>query len=117
MKTFTMSINVAILLAAISLTGCASQNIEIQSDTANANNPELMQAFEVKYRAVIKEIQNDSSYKRIPLAGNKDLKWFNTMAFQLWDKQITKDQFVSEGLGRFPDYKKSFEYLANKFLN
>ncbi len=110
-----MPIIVTIFFVVISLAGCVGPNIEIKSGTDNANNPEIMQAFEVKYRATIKEIQNDSSYKRIPLDGNKDLKWFNTMAFKLWNKQTTKDQFVNEGLNRFPGYKKSFEYLANKF--
>ncbi len=73
-----------------------------------------MQTFEVRYRAVIKTIQTDSNYKKFPLKGDKELKWFNTISFKLWDKQISKDQFISEGLKRFPGYKESFEYLRMK---
>jgi len=75
-----------------------------------------MKAFEDKYTIVIKGIQNDSSYKKIPLV-DSDIVWFNTQAFLLWNKKISKDQFVNEGVSRFPKNKESFEYLADRFLN
>ncbi len=75
-----------------------------------------MQAFEDKYTIALTDIQNDSRYKKIPLA-NSDVVWFNTQAFLLWNKKLSKDQFIDEGVSRFPKNKESFEYLADKFLN
>ncbi|MCF6222404.1 MAG: hypothetical protein L3J34_01620 [Flavobacteriaceae bacterium] len=118
MKTNLMSIVVTIFLITFSITDCVSQQVKIKKSkaTAEAKNPVVMKAFEAKYTTVLEGIKNDSSYKRVPME-NSDVVWFNTQAFLLWNKKISKDQFVKEGVSRFPESGASFEYLADKFLN
>ncbi len=108
MKTYSPRIITAIFLLLVSITGY--QN-------AVADNTERYQAYENKLNAVVKDIQNNPDYKRIPLDSKSDQDWFNKQAFKLWNKEDSKDQFVNEGISRFPGYRKSFEFLADRFLN
>ncbi len=112
-----MSIDAAIFLITFSITDCVSQHVKIKKTkaTAEAKNPEVLKAFEAKYTTVLEGIKNDSSYKRVPME-NSDVEWFNTQAFLLWNKKISKEKFIEEGVSRFPESRESFEYLADKFL-
>ncbi len=118
MKTNLLSTVTAILFITLSITNGISQNVKITKSkaTVEAKNPEVMKAFEAKYTAVLEGIKNDSSYKKVPLV-NRDVEWFNTQNFLLWNKKISKDQFIKEGVSRFPENRESFEYLSDKFLN
>jgi len=70
-------------------------------------------AFEARLSAFITQINNDASYKRIPLRSSSDKEWFNERTEALFQKKITKEQFVSEGASKFPGYESSFATVAD----
>ncbi len=99
----------------IALSGCATTQTD--SSLADANDPEKVKAFEAKLKEVVKEVDKNPNYKRIPLDTKEDQEWFLNQAFPYWDNQISKEEFINEGLKRFPEYRDSFEFLAEKFKN
>jgi hypothetical protein len=70
-------------------------------------------AFESRMSAFITSINGDSSYKRIPLQNSADKEWFYDRTEALFQKKITKEQFVSEGAAKFPGYESSFTTVAD----
>jgi hypothetical protein len=96
----------------IGVSGCAGPNVS--AAIADANDPVVVEKF-VKELAVIGDAASDDpNYKRIPLDTKEDQSWFTSVAFLLWDNQITREAFISEGITRFPEHKESFEYIAKK---
>ena len=92
----------AVLLAlAAALTGRTA----VAGD-ANAFNRDMSQ--------VATELNNDPSYRRLPLDGPDDQRWFTDLAYSLYKNQITTAQFVAKGVERFPDYQDSFQTIAKK---
>ncbi len=94
------------------ITSCAGPTVN--QAIKDANDPEMVNKFEREIMVIAKIASEDPNYKRIPLDSKADQTWFTSLAFLLWDKKTTKDGFVKEGLTRFPDYKRSFEYIAEK---
>jgi len=74
-------------------------------------------AFDNKMSSVIKTVKADPNYKVIPLDSSSDRKWFFAQCEALYDKKITKEQFVSEGARQFPGYDASFSQLADLFTS
>ena len=103
-----------VLLSITMLYGCASSKID--PAVADASNPETVKAFEKKLTSVAETLPKEPGYKRIPLDTQTEQEWFTTQAFLLWDKKMSKDQFVTEGEKRFPGYKESFEVVADRLL-
>ncbi len=69
-------------------------------------------AFEHKFSAAISQARADSNYKAIPLA-KTDQQWFYDESHQLWEKKITKEQYVADGAKQYPGYEASFAELAD----
>jgi len=113
---------VAVAILGISLlgamNGCSAVNMEIAKavkDTKGADNPQKVEAFEKKFAKVLDNIKKKDDYKRIPLEGLEDFDWFVKESFLLWDKQQTREQYISNGEKKFPGYKETFAYLADEF--
>jgi len=99
----------------IALNGCATPHTD--TSIAGADDPGKVKAFEAKLNEVVKEVDKDPNYRRIPLDTKEDQEWFLSKAFPYWDNQISKEEFINEGLKRFPEYRDSFKFLAEKFKN
>jgi hypothetical protein len=99
-------------LLIVLLSGCTT--LKLNQAVADAHDPKVVQAYEKTLNDVIKEVQNDPSYKRIPLDSKAEVDWFITQAFLYWDKKISRDEFVKRGVTKYPGYKESFEYLADR---
>jgi len=101
------------------LTGCTSmRNMAIESvlkDTKNGQDTNKTAAFETKFTKVLDDIKKKDDYKKIPLETNANTEWFIKQSFMLWDKQLTKEQYISNGAKKFPGYEKTFAYLADEF--
>ena len=101
------------------LSGCTSiVNLAVGDAVKNekgAGDKTKVKAFERKFNAVIKVVKKKDGYKKIPLKKSADQQWFIRESFKLWDKQIAKDQYVSNGEKKVPGYKSSFEFLADEF--
>jgi len=109
MKKLLLTLTTAVVLT---FSGCTG--LKLDQAVADANDPKVVKAFEAKINEVAKTIQADPAYVRIPLDTKEDLQWFTNIAFIYWDKKISREEFINEGLLRFPDYKGSFEYVADR---
>jgi len=70
-------------------------------------------AFDRKLSTVITQVKADPNYKSIPLSTSADRQWFFDESRALYDKKISKEQFVSDGARQFPGYDASFTQLAD----
>jgi len=70
-------------------------------------------AFEARMSALIDHIKADPGYKRIPLQTTNDREWFYKESENLFEKKITKEEFVAEGAKQFPGYEASFATVAD----
>ena len=95
------------------LSGCYSST-KLNDAIADAQSPETIKAYENKIKLVAKAVDGNPSYKRIPLDTREDQEWFATESFLYWDNKSSKEEFINNGIKRFPGYKSSFEFLAEK---
>jgi len=112
MKFLNIKVIALVLLMLFTFNGCT--NLKLKQAVADANDPKVVKAYETKINEVVKIVQADPNYVRIPLDTKEDADWFLTQSFLYWDKKNSRDEFIAEGVKRFPDYKSSFEYLADR---
>ncbi len=109
----------AALVCVFLLSGCTGmRNMMVEDmlkDTNQGTNPQKVKGYEEKLAQVLDDVGDKEDYKKLPLDGEEDAKWFTNESFLLWDKQQTKETFVSNGLKKFPEYKTTLEYLAEEF--
>ena len=70
-------------------------------------------AFENKMSSVIAHVKADPNYKTIPLGSSVNREWFFSQSEALFNKKITKEQYVADGAKQFPGYEASFTELAD----
>jgi len=78
-------------------------------------SPEKQDRFHEDMIAVATSTKNDPNYNRMSLDTPERKAWFKNLMYQLWDGQITKAQFVAEGVSKYPTHKYEFEFVANGF--
>jgi hypothetical protein len=66
-------------------------------------------------RSVASGIKHDPNYKRMALDTPEKKEWFKNLTYRLWDRQITRHQFISEGLSRYPAHRYEFEFVVKGF--
>jgi len=59
--------------------------------------------------------QEDPRYKKLALDTPEKKAWFKQLLYRLWDRQITRAEFIKEGLQRYPDRAYEFRFIANGF--
>jgi hypothetical protein len=62
-------------------------------------------------------IKDDPNYNRIALDTDEKRAWFRSITYQLWDRQMTKQQFMAEGLSKYPAHKYEFEFVIRGFAS
>jgi len=73
----------------------------------------MASAFDNKMSSVIAHVKADPDYKVIPLNTPADREWFFNESEALYKKQITKEQYVADGVKQFPGYEASFNKVAD----
>jgi hypothetical protein len=66
-------------------------------------------------RSIALSTQNDPRYNRMALNTPEQKAWFKDLMYKLWDRQITRDEFIAMGLQKYPTHKYEFEFIANGF--
>jgi hypothetical protein len=69
--------------------------------------------FDMRMSDVIAHVKADPNYKVIPLQSRTDREWFMDECHALYNKKITKEQYVAEGVKQFPNFEASFKELAD----
>ena len=80
-----------------------------------APTTEKKEAYEKKMREVASGIKNDPNYQRLALDTPEKKEWFKKLTYRLWDRQITRQQFITEGLKRYPDHGYEFNFIVRGF--
>ena len=107
-------------ISTLSFTGCSNPLSTIRtptfkphpyqkpSETKSAN-------FKNTMMKVALSTKDDAKYHKIELDTSEKKAWFKDLMFRLWDRQITRNQFMAEGLSRYPTHKYEFAFVANGF--
>jgi len=117
-----------LLLASLSLwglSGCTSASTSVDVPTTHyatsshyeQPTPEKMELYQQTMKTVASGIQNDTEYQRITLDAPEKKAWFKNLTFRLWDRQITRNQFMAEGLAKYPIHRHEFEFIVKGFAN
>jgi len=66
-------------------------------------------------RKIASGIKDDPNYQRIALDTPEKKAWFKSLTYRLWDRQITRQQFIKEGLRKYPDHGYEFNFIVRGF--
>ena len=121
MNKYTMAL---LALSLLGFTGCtpASQhlvNTPTYTQTTHYEKPteHKMALYKKTMRSVASGIKHDAKYRRIALDTPEKKAWFRSLTYRLWDRQITRQQFMAEGLAKYPDHRYEFQFVVNGFAN
>ena len=111
------------VLAGFTFTACTNNlsSISLSAESAAKRTsfeqatPEKQKAFMTALKKVASEIPSNSKYRKLPHKTEADKVWFKNQMFQLWSRQISRPQFISEGIAKYPDRKYEFEFIANGY--
>ena len=109
---------------ALSFSGCTNSVNSLMAPTPAAApkaqhyqqpTPAKSEAYQQSMRKVAGGIQHDPNYKRIALDTPEKKAWFKSLTYRYWDRQISRQQFMSEGLAQYPSHSYEFNFIANGF--
>ena len=72
-------------------------------------------AFHPVMTKVALSTREDPKYNRMALDTTEKKEWFQHLMYRLWDREISKSQFISEGLAKYPTHGYEFNFIANGF--
>lgn len=104
-------------LTSFGFTGCTS-SINTLSPAAQhyeKPTPAKSAAFQETMMKVALSTRDDANYNKIELDTPEKKAWFKNLMYRLWDRQITRNQFIAEGLSKYPTHRYEFAYVANGF--
>lgn len=121
MNKYTMAL---LALSLLGFSGCtpASRhlvNTPKYTQTTHYEKPteHKMALYKKTMRSVASGIKSDSKYQRIALDTPEKKAWFRSLTYRLWDRQMTRQQFMAEGLAKYPDRRYEFQFILNGFAN
>ena len=105
---------------ALVFTGCTSpmdtvQAPQIKQQTYTKPTAAKKAKFHNTMVKVALSTRDDAKYNKMTLDTPEKKSWFKDLMYRLWDRQITRNQFISEGLIQYPIHRYEFSYVANGF--
>jgi hypothetical protein len=73
-------------------------------------------AYKSAMRNVGEQIQADPNYQKFGLSTDEDKSWFTDLTYKVWDRQISRGQFIAAGLEKYPGHSYEFELIADELL-
>jgi len=114
-----------LLLASLSilgLSGCTSSTAKVtpmQNRKVIGNyerpTPYKLSLYNKTMLTVASSIKRDRKYRRIALDTPRKKEWFRVLTYRLWDRQITRNQFMKEGLAHYPKHKYELIFIIKGF--
>jgi len=107
-----------VILVSFGFVGCSSalHNKKPKSPTAKrvyqAPTPAKMQKFGATMQKIATKIPGDPSYNRMSLNTPEKKAWFKDLTYRLWDRQISKHEYMSRGLAKYPTHRYELEFIA-----
>jgi uncharacterized protein YceK len=121
------------IAAAIAMNGCsnpmesATPSSSAQTHSASTRHlthhkyktptPDKEAKFHSIMITVAKSTKLDPKYKKLSLDSPEEKVWFKKLMYRLWDRQITRAEFIAEGTSKYPHHKYEFTYIANAYQN
>ncbi len=107
-------------ICALGFTGCTNQINTIKTPTIKPKNYQKPTAaksakFNHSMVKVALSTREDTRYNKMKLDSPEKKAWFKDLMYRLWDRQITRNQFIAEGLSKYPTRKYEFTFVANGF--
>ena len=119
LNKYTMTLLMASVLA---FTACtpASKHLVRTKPTTKITHYEKptehkMAQYKQTMRSVASGIKHDSKYQRIALDTPEKKAWFRSLTYRLWDRQMTRQQFMAEGLAKYPNRRYEFQFVVDGF--
>jgi hypothetical protein len=109
-----------LLTAGILLTGCSDMmgpSAPATRTTYEKPTPAKEAKFHETMIKVAQSTKSNPNYNRMALNTPEEKEWFKNLMYRLWDRQITRSQFIEEGMKRYPNHKYEFTYIANAYQN
>jgi hypothetical protein len=78
-------------------------------------NAEKEEIFQKVMHSIGLKIQDDDAYQYMDFDTPEQKKWFKILTYRLWDRQITRQEFLSQGLAKYPHNKYEFEFIIRHF--
>jgi len=94
-------------------TGC-SYSMLVDSGTPGIENEAKYDGFDKWFTQVKDKIEDDKSYHKIDFDSKHDAEWFMTLLFKVWNKNITHEAFIKEGVAAYPENRDTFEYFIKE---
>jgi len=107
-------------LAGLSFSACTSPYLGTNSaPEARVTYEKPTEAKLEKFHPVMTKValstKKDPKYKKMALTTTEEKEWFHDLMYRLWDRQITKNQFIAEGVAKYPTHRYEFAFVANGF--
>jgi len=111
-------------LSLLGLSGCTSASVSLDAPSSThyttstqyeEATPEKMARYQQTMKSVAAGISNDADYQRITLDTPEKKTWFRNLTYRLWDRQMTRQQFMVEGLAKYPTHKHEFDFIIDGF--
>jgi hypothetical protein len=108
------------------LTGCATNTLStspsepkdrivsaIPKKEISSMQATKRQRFDETMRRIVAYIKTDPQYKKIGLKTPEEKRWFKNLLYELWNRDITKREFIARGVKRYPDKRYEFSVIAD----
>ena len=115
-----------LLLVGLGLSGCSNNLPTLNSEpspqqshqiakpvTYQAPTPHKLEKYQTTMRSIASGIKNDPSYQRLELDTDENKAWFKDLTYRLWDRQMTKETFLAQGLAKYPSHRYEFNFVIN----
>ncbi|OQX76014.1 MAG: hypothetical protein B6D54_04765 [Epsilonproteobacteria bacterium 4484_65] len=105
-----------VALAGLIFAGCTNSGASLSPSTSYQEpTPQKEAIFHKTMKEVALSTRDNPKYNRMALETPEKKEWFKTLMYRLWDRQITRSQFISEGLAKYPTHQYEFAFIANGF--
>ena len=103
------------LIAGFGFTACTNSTLSpAPAQTYQAPTDAKMAKFKPVMTEVALSTRNDPNYNKMTIKP-EDKEWFQLLMYRYWDRQMTRGQFISEGISRYPGHTYEFSFIANGF--
>lgn len=107
-------------MATFAFTGCSNPFISSSVPTFKKQNyPKPTAAKSAIFQKTMMQValstKGNAKYNKMMLNTPEKKAWFKDLMFRFWDRRITKNQFMQEGLAKYPAHRYEFAFVANGF--
>jgi len=110
----------SVSVAAAVFSGCSTPLVptpapQVTPRSYEKPTPAKEEKFHETMIKVAQSTQENPRYHRMALDTPEEKQWFKDLMYRLWDRQITRSEFIAQGMARYPRHQYEFDYIANAY--